>query len=101
PRSPPPPRTGTRSRRQVREECEDVGREVEHHQVPGVLLAHESAGEECESCLHEEHQVGGIEGPGEVGGDAQVADGVRELGHQGCFAPCAWYSANAAFLSWY
>ncbi len=66
----------------ISEEGEDVGREVQHHQMSGIFLAHQSAGEERESGLHEEDQVTRIEGPGEVGGDAEVPDIVGEFDGQ-------------------
>ena len=59
--------------RVVGEEGEDIGREVEHHQVSGIFLTDEAAGEESESGLHKEDEVAGVEGPGKIGGDADVA----------------------------
>ena len=66
----------------VGEEGEDVGGEVQHHQMRGVLLAHQAAGEQREAGLHEEHEVAGVQRPASVGGDADVADGVGQLDRQ-------------------
>ena len=68
--------------RVVGEEREHVRREVEHHQMRGVLLAHESAREQREAGLHEQHKVAGIQRPADIGRDADVADRVGELHRQ-------------------
>ena len=39
----------------------------------GIFLAHQAAGQQRESGLHEEDQVAGVQRPGEVRGDAKVA----------------------------
>ena len=41
------------SDRVVGEESENVGGEIQHHQVGGILLSHQPAGEQRESGLHE------------------------------------------------
>ena len=69
----------------VSEKGEDVGREVQHHQVAGVLLAHQSAGEQGKAGLHEEHQISGEESPREIGSDPEVADVVGQLYRQRLF----------------
>ena len=53
--------------------------------MPGVLLAHQSAGEQREPGLHEEHEVSGDQRPGEVGADPDVADVIGQLDGQRLF----------------
>ena len=65
--------------RVIRQKREHVGREVQHHEVRGVLPAHQAAREQGESGLHEQHEVAGIEGPRGVGGHPDVPDRVRQL----------------------
>jgi hypothetical protein len=67
------------SNRIVGDKGEDVGREVQHHQVPGVLLSHQPAGEQREAGLHEKHEISSVEGPGKIGGHPDVARRVGEL----------------------
>src|SRR5580704_487659 len=58
---------------------EDVGREVQHHQVSGVLLSHQPAGEKREPGLHEEHEISSVERPSEIGSHSDVACRIGEL----------------------
>ena len=41
----------------VSEEGKNVRREVQHHQMTGILLPHQAAGQQSESGLHEQHQI--------------------------------------------
>ena len=63
----------------VGEERKNVRREVEHHQVARVFLAHEADGEKREAGLHEKHQVAGLQGPCKVRAEANVANIVGEF----------------------
>ena len=71
--------------RVIREKSEDVRREVQHHQVAGVLLAHQPAGQQREAGLHEEHQIAGVQRPRSIRGDSHVADRVGQLRRQRLF----------------
>jgi hypothetical protein len=63
----------------VRQKREHIGREVQHHEVTGVSLPHQSTGQQRESRLHEEHEVSREERPREVGGNAEMPDVVGKL----------------------
>ena len=65
--------------RVVREERKNVRGEIQHHQVAGIFLAHQSTRQERKTGLHEEHQVSGEERPREVRRDAGVAHSVGQL----------------------
>ena len=51
----------------------------------GVLPTHQPAGEEGESCLHEEHQVSCDESPVEVGRNPDMPDAVGQLDRERLF----------------
>ena len=67
------------SDRVVSEEGEHVGSEIQHHQVGGIFLSHQPAGEQGEACLHEQDEVTGIQCPGKIRRNANVTDTVGQL----------------------
>src|SRR5258708_16522718 len=62
----------------VSEEGEHVRREIQHHQMSGILFSHQATGEQRKAGLHKQHQVSGKERPGEVGADARVTNSVGQ-----------------------
>ena len=82
----------------VCQEGKDVRREVQHHEMSGVLLAHEPAGEEGKPGLHEEHQVARVEGPAEVSADPDVPHGISQLDRQRLFGCLVLVLVESLFL---
>ncbi len=69
----------------IGEEGEYICREIQHHQVRSVFLAHQTTGKQGESGLHEQDEISSVEGPGKVSRYANVTDAVGELYGQGLF----------------
>ncbi len=70
------------SDRVVREEGEDIRREVQHHEMGGVFLSYQTTSQQGKPCLHEQHEVARVQRPRHIGRDADVADAVGELHRQ-------------------
>ena len=66
----------------IRQERKNVRREIQHHQVRCVLLAHQPARQQRKSRLHEEHQISGQQRPGKIRADARVSHTVRQFQRQ-------------------
>src|SRR5271170_2346454 len=64
------------SDREIGQEGEHVGSEVQHHQVRGILFSNQPAREQGKTCLHEKDEVTCIQGPGKVRGHADVPHAV-------------------------
>src|SRR5439155_149391 len=69
----------------VCQEGKHVRSKVKHHEMGGVLLTHQPAGEKGETGLHEEHKIPGEERPAKVRGNPGVTDGVRQFGRERLF----------------
>src|SRR5262249_37443584 len=69
----------------VRQESKDVSRKVKHHEMGGVFLAHQSTRKQGEPGLHEQHQVSGGEGPGEIGSNPHTSDTISQSERQRLF----------------
>jgi len=70
------------SHRVVGEESEHVRREVQHHQMRGVFLSNQPAGQQRKPGLHEQNQVACVQRPRKVGGHANVPHTVGKLNCQ-------------------
>ena len=99
PHSVQPHRTGRRSRTHSKPRRRDIGSEVKHHEMAGVLLAHQPTGEKGKTRLHEEYKVPCNESPVEVGRNPNVPDGIGKLTASGSLAACSLYSWYCFFFS--
>src|ERR1039458_5121221 len=63
----------------ISEQGKNKGGKIQHHQMSRILLAHQPAGEQGKSSLHEENQVSREQRPAKVGGDADVPHRVGQL----------------------
>jgi hypothetical protein len=63
----------------IRQQGKNEGGKIQHHQVSRILFAHQPAGEQGKSGLHEQNQISGEQRPGEVCGNADVPHGIGQF----------------------
>ena len=66
----------------ISQEGENIGREIQHHQVGGIFLANQAAGEQSEAGLHEQNEIARVQSPGEIRRHAHMPDTVGQLNRE-------------------